>query len=202
MVPKGGAKVHAPADAICDGMLATVPDSEWEEMPLFGLMVPKGGANVHAPAIDAIRDGMLATVHGSEWEKIAMKRCLYLDLSVAALTLHQSCVTSDLKAVLGIIPVPVPFMARPTSNLSEVAKQLVHMALKAGSVPPLLTKFAKHGLLNPLTVGAQYPAPTCCSIPLCMLHHGLRSPLTVGAYSGSAASTATSMHVLGRYVCS
>mmetsp|Transcript_74739 Transcript_74739/g.169278 ORF Transcript_74739/g.169278 Transcript_74739/m.169278 type:complete len:634 (+) Transcript_74739:110-2011(+) len=30
-------------DAIHDGTLANMPDSEWEEMPIFGLMVPKGG---------------------------------------------------------------------------------------------------------------------------------------------------------------
>merc|ERR1719437_323025 len=30
-------------DAIHDGTLAKLPDSEWEEMPIFGLMVPKNG---------------------------------------------------------------------------------------------------------------------------------------------------------------
>merc|ERR1719242_1889168 len=30
-------------DAIHDGTLANMPDSEWEEMPIFGLKVPKGG---------------------------------------------------------------------------------------------------------------------------------------------------------------
>lgn len=30
-------------DAIHDGTLANLPDSEWEEMPIFGLMVPKNG---------------------------------------------------------------------------------------------------------------------------------------------------------------
>merc|ERR1719433_2480647 len=30
-------------DAIHDGTLASMPDSEWEEMPIFGLKVPKGG---------------------------------------------------------------------------------------------------------------------------------------------------------------
>jgi len=30
-------------DAIHDGSLASLPDSEWEEMPVFGLMMPKNG---------------------------------------------------------------------------------------------------------------------------------------------------------------
>merc|ERR1719221_53597 len=30
-------------DAIHDGTLANLPDSEWEEMPIFGLMMPKNG---------------------------------------------------------------------------------------------------------------------------------------------------------------
>merc|ERR1719437_275985 len=30
-------------DAIHDGTLANLPDSEWEEMPIFGLMMPKSG---------------------------------------------------------------------------------------------------------------------------------------------------------------
>mmetsp|Transcript_133070 Transcript_133070/g.370961 ORF Transcript_133070/g.370961 Transcript_133070/m.370961 type:complete len:635 (+) Transcript_133070:81-1985(+) len=30
-------------DAIHDGTLTALPDSEWEEMPVFGLMIPKGG---------------------------------------------------------------------------------------------------------------------------------------------------------------
>merc|ERR1711920_405027 len=30
-------------DAIHDGTLANMPDSEWEEMPIFGLKIPKGG---------------------------------------------------------------------------------------------------------------------------------------------------------------
>merc|ERR1712217_859480 len=30
-------------DAIHDGTLANMPESEWEEMPIFGLKVPKGG---------------------------------------------------------------------------------------------------------------------------------------------------------------
>merc|ERR1712060_726105 len=30
-------------DAIHDGTLANMPDSEWEEMPIFGLKVPKNG---------------------------------------------------------------------------------------------------------------------------------------------------------------
>merc|ERR1712228_264112 len=30
-------------DAIHDGTLANMPDSEWEEMPIFGLKIPKSG---------------------------------------------------------------------------------------------------------------------------------------------------------------
>jgi len=30
-------------DAIHDGSLAALPDSEWEEMPVFGLLMPKNG---------------------------------------------------------------------------------------------------------------------------------------------------------------
>ena len=46
------------------------------------------------------------------------------------------------------------------TGLRELVRQLVHGAVKGGCVSTLVAEFVRHGLMNPLTVGA---LPSVCS---------------------------------------